>query len=50
MGDDRVLAILRETRYSNPEQVLEAMTKAVEQHRNGNDPNDDLTMMCINVK
>ncbi len=50
LGDDRVLAILRETRYSNPQQVLAAMTEAVEQHRNGYDPNDDLTMMCINVK
>ncbi len=48
-GDDNVLQVLRDTRYSSPEQIIEIMTDAVNLHRYGAEPNDDLTMMCINV-
>ncbi len=50
LGDQEMLRILRETRYNNPRQVIEALTIAVEKHRCGAEPNDDLTMMCIKVK
>lgn len=49
LGDDRLLAILRNTNFENARQVIETLTAAVEQHRNGAEPNDDLTMMCIRV-
>lgn len=49
-GDDRLLAILRETDFDNSRQVIETLAAAVERHRNGAEPNDDLTMMCIHVK
>ncbi len=48
-GDDNVLQVLRDTRYSSPEQIIEIMADAVNLHRYGAEPNDDLTMMCINV-
>ncbi len=49
LGDDRLLDILRDTNFENARQVIETLTTAVEQHRNGAEPNDDLTMMCIRV-
>jgi hypothetical protein len=30
--------------------VIESITADVEAHRNGAEPNDDLTMMCLNIK
>ena len=49
LGDDRLLDILRNTNFENARQVIETLTTAVEQHRNGAKPNDDLTMMSIRV-
>ena len=49
LGDNRLLDILRNTNFENARQVIETLTAAVEQHRNGAMPNDDLTMMCIRV-
>lgn len=49
-GDDRLLTILRNTHFDNARQVIESLQTEVELHRNGAEPNDDLTMMCIRVK
>jgi serine phosphatase RsbU (regulator of sigma subunit) len=49
-GDDRLLNILRETHFDNARQVIETLAGAVHKHREGAEPNDDLTMMCIHVK
>ena len=46
-GDDRLLDLLRQTRFASARQVVETMADAVNQHRDGAEPNDDLTMMCI---
>ena len=46
-GDDRLLAILRNTRFANARQVIETLADEVSCHRNGAEPNDDLTMMCL---
>ena len=48
-GDDRLLDILRHTHFDSAKQVIETLQVAVEQHRNGAEPNDDLTMMCIRI-
>jgi serine phosphatase RsbU (regulator of sigma subunit) len=48
-GEDRLLEILRTIRYENARQVIETMEAEVEKHRNGAEPNDDLTMMCIKL-
>jgi len=50
LGDERVLSILQDTQYRSPQQVIDTLTIAVEVHRNHAEPNDDLTMMCINIK
>lgn len=46
-GDDRLLDLLRQTRFASAQQVVETMAEAVSQHRDGAESNDDLTMMCI---
>ena len=46
-GDEHLLDLLRSTHFNNAQQVVEILNAAVEKHRNGAEPNDDLTMMCI---
>ena len=48
-GDDRLLDILRNTHFENARQVIETLAAEVEHHRDGADPNDDLTMMCLRI-
>ena len=48
-GDDRLLDVLRHTQFENPQQVIESLKQEVEVFRNGAEPNDDLTMMCLYV-
>ena len=48
-GDARLLDILRNTHFESSKQVIETLTAAVEEYRDGADPNDDMTMMCIRV-
>jgi len=49
-GDDRLLSILRGCNFESTRQVIDTITADVEAHRNGAEPNDDLTMMCLNIK
>lgn len=46
-GDDRLLGILQQTPFSSPRHLIDQMTRQVELHRNGAEPNDDLTMLCL---
>ena len=46
-GDNRLLDFLRNAQFDSAQDVIEAIKADVEQHRNGAEPNDDLTMMCI---
>ena len=48
-SDDHLLDILRSTHFDNTQQVIETLKTEVEKHRNGAEPNDDLTMMCLRV-
>ena len=48
-GDDRLLELLRQTRFASAQQVIETMADAVSLYRDGAEPNDDLTMMCIRM-
>ena len=48
-GDDRLLDFLRNTHFNTAQQVIEALKAEVETHRNGAEPNDDLTMMCLRI-
>ena len=48
-GDDHLLDILRHMDFKNARQTIEMLSAEVEKHRNGAEPNDDLTMMCIST-
>ncbi len=48
-GDDRLIDILRNTHFDSARQVIETLAEEVSRHRNGAEPNDDLTMMCIRI-
>lgn len=48
-GDKRLINILRHTHFETAQQVIDSLKSEVEKHRDGADPNDDLTMMCIRV-
>ena len=48
-GNERLLGILRTKHFESSQQVVEMLAQEVERHRNGAEPNDDLTMMCIRV-
>jgi sigma-B regulation protein RsbU (phosphoserine phosphatase) len=49
-GDDRLLSVLRDTHFESAQQVVETLAAEVEKHRDGADPNDDLTMMCLRMQ
>ena len=49
-GDDRLLHFLRTCKYESARQVIASIAAEVELHRQGAEPNDDLTMMCIYCK
>ena len=46
-GDDRLLEVMQQHPYSSAHELIDTMTDLVEQHRQGADPNDDLTMLCL---
>ena len=48
-GDDRLLDILRTTNFKSAQQVIDTLKAKVEAHRNGAEPKDDLTMMCVRI-
>ena len=50
LGDDRLLDILETmSSQSSAKEVIDALYQAVEEHRDGAEPNDDLTIMGIRV-
>lgn len=49
-GDDRILEILNDQSLDNAKKVVLRLMEEVNKHRNGADPNDDLTMMCLLIK
>ena len=48
-GDERMLQILQNSHFDSAKKVIDNMHDAVEKHRNGAAPNDDLTMMVLKV-
>jgi serine phosphatase RsbU (regulator of sigma subunit) len=46
-GDDHMLDILRRTKFKDARLVVELMEAEVNRHRQGAEPNDDMTIMCI---
>ena len=48
-GDDKLLDILRNNHYDTAEHTVAKLNKEVEIHRNGAEPNDDLTMFYLKL-
>ena len=46
-GDEHMLDILRHTKFKDARHVVELMEAEVKRHRNGAEPNDDMTIMCL---
>ena len=49
LGDDRLLELMADTQSLTSREVIDKLKAAVEQHRAGADPNDDLTLMCLKI-
>ena len=49
-GDERLLAVLNNNQFHSSREVIEKLFDEVGRHRNGADPNDDLTIMCLKVE
>ena len=47
--DERLLEILANTPFVSCQQTVELLREEVEKHRDGAEPNDDLTMLCVKV-
>ena len=47
--DERLLEILQTTPFESSQQTIEMLREQVEAHRDGAEPNDDLTMLCVKV-
>ena len=48
-SDERLLEILEKTPFESSRQMIELLIAEVEKHRNGAEPNDDLTMLCVKI-
>ena len=48
-SDERLLEILQTTPFESSEKTVEMLREQVERHRDGAEPNDDLTMLCVKV-
>lgn len=46
-SDERLLDILEKTPFESCQQTVELLRDEVERHRDGAEPNDDLTMLCV---
>ena len=49
-SDERLLKILGSTPFENARKTVERMKSDVEHFRDGADPSDDLTIMCVMIK
>jgi serine phosphatase RsbU (regulator of sigma subunit) len=49
-GDDRLLELLQQTPFVSARQTIDMLKNEVEKHRDGAEPNDDLTMLCLEIK
>ena len=48
-GEERIADILKNGHFQSTREVVEHLYSEVERHRNGAEPNDDLTMLCLQI-
>lgn len=49
LGNERLIELMQDMQNMNARQVVDLLTVAVEEHRAGAEPNDDLTLLCLRV-
>ena len=49
LGNDRLLELMADSQALTACQVIEMLKAAVEKHRDGAEPNDDLTLLCLKI-
>ena len=49
-GNKRLFDILGNSHFDSARQLVDTLEAEVEKHRNGAEPNDDLTMMCLRIQ
>ena len=49
-GDERMLEFLHHAHFRDAQELVETLKAEVERFRQGADPNDDMTMLCLKVK
>ena len=50
LGNERLLKLMESAGKLSPREVIDMLKNAVEKHRAGADPNDDLTLLCLRIK
>ena len=50
LGNDRLIALMQDAQDMSARQVVDMLKAAVEEHRAGADPNDDLTLLCLTIR
>ena len=50
LGNDRLIELMQGAQNMDARQVVDMLVNAVEEHRAGADPNDDLTLLCLTIK
>ena len=50
LGDELLLQLMADTANQSSEQIINKLKAAVAKHRNGAEPNDDLTLLCLSIK
>jgi len=50
LGNDRLIELMQDAQDLDACHVVEMLVKAVEEHRAGAEPNDDLTLLCLTIK
>ena len=49
LGNDRLIELMSKAGTLNANEVVTMLQEAVERHRDGADPNDDLTLLCLRI-
>lgn len=49
-GDSRLIECIKNAQFASSRQLIERITKEIEEYRQEAQPNDDLTMMCLRVE
>ena len=50
LGNERLIELMQDAQDLDAQNVVNMLVTAVEEHRAGADPNDDLTLLCLTIK